>query len=159
MRILSFDKVVWEETLSLSDTGTLDGKFVLSEDAALGTYSLMVLNPFDESILGEVSFNVAEYRRPEFRVDVTVEPTQLVQGENGKALVKAEYYSGGAVANGKYRYTITAQPYVFTPGTDFAGHSFTDDELDNFDYTSREQGLQIVSEQEGGFRCERSSWD
>ncbi len=149
VRILSFDKVVWEETLSLSDTGTLDGRFVLAEDAALGTYSLMVLNPFDESILGEVSFNVAEYRRPEFRVDVSVDPAQLVQGEEGKAFVKAEYYSGGAIANGKYRYTITAQPYVFTPGPDFAGYSFTDEELDNFDYTSREQGLQVVSEREG----------
>ncbi|MCX8061662.1 MAG: Ig-like domain-containing protein [Anaerolineales bacterium] len=149
VRIQSFDKVVWEEDIQVTEAGTLDGKFVLSEDAALGTYTLSIINPLDDSLLGEISFSVAEYRRPEFRVDVSVEPAQLVQGENGKALIRAEYYSGGAVADGKYRWTITAQPYTFAPGGDYSDYSFTDEELDNFDYTSQDRGLEIVSEGEG----------
>jgi uncharacterized protein YfaS (alpha-2-macroglobulin family) len=148
VRIQSFDKVVWEETLEVSEGGTIDGRFNIAEDAALGTYILSVLNPVDESILGEVSFSVAEYRRPEFRVDVSVQPAELVQGESGKAMIKAEYYSGGAVADGKLRWTISAQPFSFTPGGEYRDYSFSDEEVDRFEYFGEERGLRVVSEGE-----------
>ncbi|PWH17225.1 MAG: hypothetical protein DDG59_08280 [Anaerolineae bacterium] len=148
-RIQSYDKVVWEENLDVTDTGTIDGRFLLGDDAALGTYTLSILNPNDESVLGEVSFSVAEYRRPEFRVDVSVKPAELVVGESGAALVQAEYYSGGAVADGKLRWTITAQPFNFSPGGEFQDYSFTDEELDNFERMAEERGLMVVSEGEG----------
>ena len=148
VRIQSFDKVVWEETLEVSEGGTIDGRFNIAEDAALGTYILSVLKPVDESILGEVSFSVAEYRRPEFRVDVSVQPGELVQGESGKAMIKAEYYSGGAVADGKLRWTISAQPFSFTPGGEYRDYSFSDEEVDRFEYFGEERGLRVVSEGE-----------
>ena len=149
VRIQSFDKVVWEETLEVSEGGTIDGRFNIAEEAALGTYILSVFNPVDESILGEVSFSVAEYRRPEFRVDVSVQPAELVQGESGKAMIKAEYYSGGAVADGKLRWTISAQPFSFTPGGEYRDYSFSDEEVDRFEYFGEERGLRVVSEGEG----------
>jgi len=149
VRIQSFDKVVWEEALQVTDGGTIDGRYSLAEDAALGTYTISVLNPYDENVLGEVSFSVAEYRRPEFRVDVSVQPTQLVQGETGKAVIKAEYYSGGAVSDGKIRWTITAQPFTFTPGGEFGDYSFSDEEADRFENFGEERGLRVVSEGEG----------
>lgn len=148
VRLQSFDKVVWEETLEVSEGGTIDGRFNLAEEAALGSYTLSVLNPTDESIMGEVSFSVAEYRRPEFRVDVSAQPAELVQGENGRVVIKAEYYSGGAVADGKLKWTITAQPFIFAPGGEYGDYSFSDEEVDRMDYYGEGRGLRVVSEGE-----------
>lgn len=149
VRIQSFDKVVWEETLEVSESGTIDGRFNLAEEATLGTYTLSLLNAMDGSVLGEVNFSVAEYRRPEFRVDVSAQPAELVQGQSGSAIIKAEYFSGGSVADGKLRWTITAQPFIFAPGGEYGDYSFSDEEVDRFEYLSEERGLRVVSEGEG----------
>lgn len=149
VRIQSFDKVVWEEEFLPSKGGTINGRFVLAEDAALGTYFLSVLDPKDETILGEVSFSVAEYRRPEFRVKVSAEPLNLVRGERGRALVRAEYYSGGAVTGGKLKWSITSQPFVFVPEADYHDYSFADTAIDQFEEDAQDRPLRVVSEGEG----------
>ncbi|MGB9669491.1 MAG: MG2 domain-containing protein, partial [Anaerolineales bacterium] len=61
--ISSYDgKKVWEDTLNISDYGTISGKYNLAEDAALGGYNLSVFLPNDENSIGNITFNVAEYR-------------------------------------------------------------------------------------------------
>ncbi len=149
VRIQIFDQVLWEENYRVREGGTIDGSFVLSEEAALGTYMLSVLNPTNDEVIGQLSFSVAEYRRPEFRVDVTVDPNQIVQGESTTASIKAEYYSGGPVAEGKVKWSVTAQPYVFSPGNEYRDYSFDDEDRDAREYEITDQGIQVISKGEG----------
>ena len=131
--IRSYDKQVWEENLTLSDIGTIEGKFNLSEDAELGSYVLSVYLPDTEYSVGDVTFNVAEYRRPEFKVTTSVEPAELIHGDKVKGSISAEYYSGGNVANGSVHYTVIASPFQFSPGGDYQDYSFRDEDLDTLD--------------------------
>ena len=129
--ISSYDgKKVWEDTLAISDYGTISGKYNLSEDAALGGYILSVFLPNNENPIGDIVFNVAEYRRPEFKVTATVEPEELLQGAAVNGMVAAEYYSGGNVSNGAVHYTVIASPFTFSPGGDYLDYSFSDEDID-----------------------------
>ncbi len=129
--ITSYDgKKVWEDTLTISDYGTINGKYNLAEDAALGGYNISVYLPDTENPIGDLVFNVAEYRRPEFKVITTVEPLELVEGETVKGTVSAAYYSGGNVTNGAGHYTVFANPFVFNPGGEYQDYSFRDEDVD-----------------------------
>ena len=79
--IESFKGTVSRETMDLSATGAFDGKLQLDADAALGSYSIKVFSLPDDQPIGQVSFNVAEYRRPEYLVTVTADPLNLLSGE------------------------------------------------------------------------------
>jgi uncharacterized protein YfaS (alpha-2-macroglobulin family) len=145
--IQSFDKVVWEEQLTISEFGTIAGKFYLSEDAALGEYQIFVYLPGFEEAIGFVNFNVAEYRRPEFKVETSLDRIEVLPGSSVTAKVTAEYYSGGKVANGKAHWTLTAAPYLFSPGDPYTEYSFSDDEMDRMtEGFPQGDGLEIVGE-------------
>ena len=74
--ISSYKEKVYEEELELSDFGSFDGKLLLDPEAALGYYTIEARFPGDDRLLGSVTFNVAEYRKPEFQVKVTATPTE-----------------------------------------------------------------------------------
>ncbi|MBC7224269.1 MAG: Ig-like domain-containing protein, partial [Anaerolineae bacterium] len=61
-------KRLYQEALALSGMGTVAGELTLDEEAALGYYSINVQGPGDYQFGG--SFQVAEYRKPEFQVEV-----------------------------------------------------------------------------------------
>lgn len=108
---------VYEETLPLSPMGTFAGDFELAEEAALGYYYMEAI------VLGESedqpaysfgqSFQVAEYRKPEYQVSVTTDKDEYIQGDVINAAVQANYYFGGPVRNAKVEWTIFSQDYWF----------------------------------------------
>ncbi|HDD24905.1 MAG TPA: hypothetical protein ENF52_05670, partial [Chloroflexi bacterium] len=105
---------VYEEKLSLSDMGTLNGALTLEEEAPLGTYHI-------EASYGKydfgTSFRVAEYRKPEFQVTVDTDRAEYVQGDTIRVSAQATYFFGGPVANAEVRYAIlTNDVYFRYPG-------------------------------------------
>jgi uncharacterized protein YfaS (alpha-2-macroglobulin family) len=126
----SFDQKVYEQELPLSSFGTFDGLFQIDQDAPLGSYTLQVWLAGRDTPIGVVSFNVAEYRRPEFMVNVTGEPADVLGGDNFQVTVSAEFYSGGAVANAPVNWTLTATPFYFNPQDELSRYRFRDDEID-----------------------------
>jgi uncharacterized protein YfaS (alpha-2-macroglobulin family) len=102
--------VVQQETKSVSDMGTLDGEFQLGEEAALGSYSVEAI--YKEQYLN-TSFQVAEYRKPEFQVDVQTDKPEYVQGDEINATALATYYFGGPVANAQVRWSVLAADRSF----------------------------------------------
>lgn len=145
--IQSFDKVVWEENLTISEYGTIAGKFNLSDDAALGDYYLSVYLPGFESSIGGVSFNVAEYRRPEFTVDVTLDQKEITPGTPLTAEINAEYYSGGKVANGTVHWSLTSTPYSFSPDEPYDEYSFSDEDMDTYyEGFPQGEGMELVAQ-------------
>src|SRR5271157_4070226 len=80
--------------------GGFDGSFELPSDAALGVYQVFIPG------FGGGTFRVEEYKKPEFEVSVDAPETPVMLGEKVKATIKAKYYFGAPVAEGKVKYTV-----------------------------------------------------
>jgi uncharacterized protein YfaS (alpha-2-macroglobulin family) len=121
---------IYEATLPLTPFGTFNGQFDLAEDAALGYYRLAVQTPDQVDAVNQysgtgISFGVAEYRAPEFQVNVTAETPEVVQGDTIRAVVDSSYFFGGAVSGGAVEYHVIADPYYFEY-TGRGSYSFAD---------------------------------
>jgi hypothetical protein len=134
VRISSYEEEVYKEDLQLSPFGSFDGKLTLDNEAALGYYTIEAYLPGVDTAIGSLTFNVAEYRKPEFQVQVSAGPENLLAGESFTAQVQADYYSGGGVAGAEVAWTLTEEPYAFTPPAELSGYSFADLEEDLYGY-------------------------
>jgi len=95
--------VLYRTGESLSIFGTFSGQFNLSDDASLGTYLI-------QTDYGVLTFDVAEYRKPEFTVDVRPSSTNIATGDLLTASVESEYYFGGPVSGAQVRWSAWAVP-------------------------------------------------
>lgn len=109
-------EVVFQQDLPLTRFGTFSGQFDLADDAVLGYYNIDLelpsRHPFQREGAG-LGFSVAEYRLPEFQVDVLPEADAVVQGETITVTVDSRYFFGGTVSNAQVEYSVVAQPYFF----------------------------------------------
>lgn len=123
---------VYSADLSLSELGTFSGEFQLDEAAALGSYTLYVNQPDGERLvdLGSLSFSVAEYRKPEFQVNVSSPVTQVVQGETIPVAVDTTFFFGGPVSNADVRWAVLSADYYFN----YTGSGYYD--FTNYDYSA-----------------------
>ncbi|HLV36550.1 MAG TPA: MG2 domain-containing protein, partial [Spirillospora sp.] len=109
-------EIIFDQPLELTPFGTFSGQFDLADDAGLGFYRINVELPalaqyFYEG--GGVSFSVAEYRVPEFQVELTAEQDQVVQNDTIRVLVDSSYFFGGNVSDAAVEYSVQAEPYFF----------------------------------------------
>jgi hypothetical protein len=107
---------VFSATLPLDQYGTFNGSLVLDDEASLGGYSLeaTILDPvWGQMSLGYTSFAVAEYKKPEFLVNVTTDQAEYRAGETVNLTAAAAFFAGGPVANATVRWTLLADPYYF----------------------------------------------
>ncbi len=102
------DKVIFRQRRQVDAFGGVTADIPLGPGVALGDYSIALLLG-DESATG--SFEVQEYRNPEFEVRVTAANSFVVQGDEIRATIDAQYYFGQPVANGKLTYVAHKQPY------------------------------------------------
>jgi uncharacterized protein YfaS (alpha-2-macroglobulin family) len=130
--ISSFEATVLTQTLKLEGSGSFEGQMVLDTDAAVGSYYIGVGFPGNAGDFGSVSFNVAEYRKPEFQLEVNTAKTDLHAGESFTVSVGAEFYSGGPVVGADVNWVLSAAPYSFYPTGTLAekGYSFEDYDRD-----------------------------
>ena len=128
--IESFEETVYEKTLPLSLYGSFEGELLLDGEAALGSYAIRVRFPGKEEYIGEVSFNVAEYRKPEFLVDIAAEPKNVLPGDTMTMTVQADYYAGGGLVNANVAWTLLSAPFYFTPSDEYTSYTFADYEAD-----------------------------
>ncbi len=128
--------LLYEATLPLTPFGTFSGQFDLAGDAPLGFYRLVAqlprLNPESEyyGIEGTIGFSVAQYRLPEFQVNVTAETEQVGPQDTIRVLVDSSFFFGGAVSNADVQYSVVAQPYFFSPDG-MSRYSFIDFNYDS----------------------------
>jgi alpha-2-macroglobulin len=129
------DGLVHDAEIDLTEIGSFSGEFTLDREAALGQYYLIVRQVSGKEELGSVSFNVAEYRKPEFQVEISAQPEDVLSGQNFSVLIDAAYYSGGAVTGAQVEWTLSSNPFTFDPPGEYSGYTFKDYELDGgYDY-------------------------
>ena len=93
-------------TAEVDEFGTVAGEFVLPGDAATGAYSVS-LNCCRG---GSTSFSVAEFRTPEFEVEVGTAEEHYVAGETIATEAQAHFYFGGAVGGADVEWAARAFP-------------------------------------------------
>ncbi|NTU62398.1 MAG: hypothetical protein HGB05_03135, partial [Chloroflexi bacterium] len=121
------ERQVYNQRLPLTDFGTFSGTFTLDAEAGLGRYTIKAHVPITnpevplpiewwygrEPYTYEGTFQVAEYRRPEFQVAVTPERSEVLQGEFITFTVQANYFFGGPVSDAPVKWSVLSRNYVF----------------------------------------------
>ncbi|MBX9877800.1 MAG: hypothetical protein K2Y22_05025 [Candidatus Obscuribacterales bacterium] len=97
---------VAEQRLRTNEHGTFNGTFDVPADGHTGAYQVTVKYPDDTSTYN--SFEVAQYRKPEYQVEVTPVTPRVIAGSTLKARIKATYYFGAPVASAKVKYSVYA---------------------------------------------------
>ncbi len=97
------DQAVFEKDLPLIN-GNVSGDYELPKDAALGYYTLRIGNP--DSVMTTASFHVEEYRKPEYRVQVSTKQKRVLQGASVPVTIDSRYFFGEPVAGAKVKYRI-----------------------------------------------------
>lgn len=110
---------VFEQALTLSKHGTFHGELTLTEEAPLGNYSIEAVAEEGSS---SGSFDVAEYKKPEYKVSVTTPQKFVSGGTKSKFDINARYFFGAPVTGGEVKYYIYRSRY-YAPGV-------VDDEID-----------------------------
>jgi hypothetical protein len=138
----SRNKIVDERTVKVNTWSSAEWTFALPAQGALGDYSVRTLlerdvpapkpttiqrEPGDEEIDEEdygswkksvhASFLVAAYRRPDFRVDVTLTGQTRIAGEAVNGVVTARYLFGAPMTKRPTRWTFTRTPVFSAPET------------------------------------------
>ncbi len=122
-------KEIYSEDLPVSDMGTLHGEFTLDEEAVLGYY---FINAEMKAQRFGASFQVAEYRRPEYQVVVETDHDAYVQGDEIAVSATATYYFGGPVANAQVNWSVLSRDYFF-PWQGKGTYDFVDYEWEDRD--------------------------
>jgi uncharacterized protein YfaS (alpha-2-macroglobulin family) len=99
---------IFNKELPLSPRGTFSGEVDLPAGASLGYYSIVA--SFDGA-QARGSFEVAEYKKPEFKVKVATPKNFVPVGEKAKFTVEAKYFFGAPVTNGDVKYYIYRSRY------------------------------------------------
>lgn len=98
---------IYKQGYPLSDASSFDGTIKLSEDAPLGEYRA-------EISVGQayeyVNFMVSDYRKPEFKVEITPAKPRWVLGETADVSLLAGYYFGAPVPGAKLNTTVYSAP-------------------------------------------------
>lgn len=100
---------VYEQNASISEYGTVSGKFSLADEPPLGSYSIQVTADGIDGGYG--SFEVQEYKKPEYEVTLTPAKDQYIRGDTVNIEIDASYYFGSPVADAEVQYTITKNSY------------------------------------------------
>ena len=107
-------KPVVTQTVTLSRYGTFTADAVVPKTARLGQFTLAAAAPKGVTY-GYGGFLVAEYRAPQFRVDVQVAGAALTAGDELKGAVIARYLFGGALSGAQVQWSAARATEDFAP--------------------------------------------
>lgn len=100
-------------TQETNQYGTFSLEVPLSPTQPLGFYNLKAKGENDVEITGQ--FRVAEFKPPNFKVDLNLNKNIALGGEKVEANADSKYLFGAPVAEGKAKYYVTRSKTNFTP--------------------------------------------
>ncbi|MEZ4836719.1 MAG: MG2 domain-containing protein [Caldilineaceae bacterium] len=107
---------ILQRSYTVNENGTINGELTLAETAGTGYYYLesRIEISKDRSLYAGTSFQVAEYRAPEFEISVESVDPEYIQGDTVRVRVQASYFSGGPLANAPVDWRLLADAYNFS---------------------------------------------
>lgn len=84
--------------------GTFHGLIEVPKDGKTGGYQVQI--KYADGTISYQGFEIAQYRKPEYQVEVLPMTERVLAGDKGKARVRATYFFGGPVANARVKYNV-----------------------------------------------------
>ncbi|MBT9313999.1 alpha-2-macroglobulin family protein [Leptothoe spongobia] len=100
-------------TQTTNDFGTFSVKWDIGVDQPLGYYSVVATAKNGVELLGKL--RVAEFKPPNFQVDLSLDQETAIAGESVSANVDSNYLFGAPVQGSEINYYVTRQPTTFLP--------------------------------------------
>jgi uncharacterized protein YfaS (alpha-2-macroglobulin family) len=100
-------------THTTNDFGTFSVQWDIGADQPLGYYSIEAKSKNGVDLLGDL--RVAEFKPPNFQVDLSVEQEFATAGDTLQATVQSDYLFGAPVQEANVNYYVTRQPANFAP--------------------------------------------
>ncbi len=100
-------------TQTTNDFGTFSIPWEIPPNQPLGYYSVTAKAPNGVQLRGEL--RVAEFKLPNFQVDLTLNQEFAVGGESLATTVQSNYLFGAPVQGGEINYYVTREPTDLTP--------------------------------------------
>lgn len=97
------------QSVEVKENGTFEGAYTIPATASLGPYGLSLSFP-NGYVFG--GFTVAQYRKPEFLVEVLPAQTESLRGQEVEVVIKAEYLFGAPAADLSVNWSVTSQNYA-----------------------------------------------
>ena len=129
----SRNKEVDRRTITINRWSSAEWEWTVPAEATLGNYRIQALVPGSEAPEGNDvttrrrtgewlkrvhgSFLVAAYRKPDFRVDTTLDAKPAVAGATLNATASARYLFGNAMARRPVKWTLTREPDMTIPSS------------------------------------------
>ena len=110
----SQNKEVFRDSVTLNEWSSGEWAFRLPAEAPLGNYSLEA-RVAGQRLVIRGGFLVAAYRRPDFRVDVTLTAPSTLAGTELTGNIVGRYLYGGAMAGRDVRWTYSKRPVFDVP--------------------------------------------
>jgi uncharacterized protein YfaS (alpha-2-macroglobulin family) len=111
----SHDKEVDKRTIKLNEWSSAEWTMPLADDGVLGTYRIAA-KVTGQRLTANGDFLVAAYRRPDFRVDVTLNAPTSVAGTKLAGTITARYLFGAPMSSLPVKWTYSKSPlYDVTP--------------------------------------------
>ncbi len=106
---------ILNQNLPLDAYGTFNGEVKLTDDASLGFYTIQLeLGPEERRFYSSAGFQVAQYRAPEYQVEVTTDKDSYVNGETIHVTSESTYFFGGPVSNAQVQWRLLSDDLFFT---------------------------------------------
>lgn len=134
---------VFEQELKLSKNGTFSGELTLTEEATLGVYRIEAATEEGNS---SGSFDVAEYKKPEYKVSVTTPKKLAAAGSKSKFNVDARYFFGAPVANAEVKYYVYRSRYYAYFNESEESYDDSDEDAEYSQYDSYYSDLTLEGE-------------
>ena len=130
-----YDHVSSTTTL-VNELGTFDVEFVLPDDAPTGTWAIRLYD--GDNYVTATSFTVAEFRAPDFEVDVETSLANYIDREPIDVATHARFFFGGPVQDARVEWSVVSSPtWMRVEG--YEGYSFNDS--DRYGWATYERPL------------------
>src|SRR5579875_366533 len=97
---------IWSGALRTNNHGTFHGLVEIPSEGKTGLYQLTFVYP--DGSKDYERFEVAQYRKPEYQVEVTPVEPRVVAGSKVRMRVRASYYFGAPVRDARIKYSVYA---------------------------------------------------
>lgn len=99
----AMDKVLKEGSDTLDEWGTSEGEITIPGDANLGTHEI-VAGPTEKQLYARGTFYIEQYRKPEFKIDITSSRDYFINGDIAEFKVESKYFFGAPLGGALVRY-------------------------------------------------------
>ena len=138
---------VYKKLQRTNDIGSFDGEYKIDKEAPLGTYYIYVT--IDENNSSSASFEVEQFKKPEYKVTVATDKSQYYGKDNLTGTVEARYFFGSPVAGAEVEYNIYKIRY-YQPWWKFSDYSWWyEDYYTNLDDNYLYSGAEFIYSGEG----------